>query len=189
MHVSLLVIWRMILCPSPQSVLHSSSFHPLTHSWSHTLWLDCTHLLYVWGWLQANSYPRSWSREFRGEVKWSLVLFLQEHVHLKQMKKEEEFTICALKQAVHHFRLSCSNSHACWLTPSTPFTNGPRMADTQQFFTGKLYVPVHILKLPAEELLWSALPPDDSRRGSGWGVGRALRKVVFHTLSIQTGLK
>lgn len=33
----------------------------------------------------------------------------------------------------------------------------PQLADTQQFFTGKLYVPVHTLKLPAEELFWSAL--------------------------------
>lgn len=33
----------------------------------------------------------------------------------------------------------------------------PQIADAQQFFTGKLYVPVHTLKLPAEELLWSAL--------------------------------
>ncbi|CAB1418251.1 unnamed protein product [Pleuronectes platessa] len=43
--------------------------------------------------------------------------------------------------------------------PSTsPRTLGPRMADAQQFFTGELYVPVHMLKLPAEELFWSALP-------------------------------
>ena len=41
------------------------------------------------------------------------------------------------------------------------------MADTQQFFTGKLYVPVHTLKLPAEELLWSALiqTGDEVKRG------------------------
>ncbi|KAL7831849.1 hypothetical protein AOLI_G00293970 [Acnodon oligacanthus] len=31
------------------------------------------------------------------------------------------------------------------------------MADPQQFFTGKLYVLVYQLKLPAEELLWLAL--------------------------------
>lgn len=31
------------------------------------------------------------------------------------------------------------------------------MADLQQFFTGKLYVLMYQLKLPAEELLWSAL--------------------------------
>lgn len=49
------------------------------------------------------------------------------------------------------------------------------MADTQQFFTGKLYVPVHMLKLPAEELLWSALPrmtqekeADEGGGGSWW---------------------
>ncbi|KAJ8275505.1 hypothetical protein COCON_G00072570, partial [Conger conger] len=34
------------------------------------------------------------------------------------------------------------------------------LADLQQFFTGKLYVPVSQLKLPAEELLWSALSYD-----------------------------
>lgn len=31
------------------------------------------------------------------------------------------------------------------------------LADPQQFFTGKLYVHVYQLKLPAEELLWLAL--------------------------------
>lgn len=31
------------------------------------------------------------------------------------------------------------------------------LADLQQFFTGKLYVLMYQLKLPAEELLWSAL--------------------------------
>lgn len=35
--------------------------------------------------------------------------------------------------------------------------NGRSLADLQQFFTGKLYVLVQQLKLPAEELLWSAL--------------------------------
>lgn len=46
----------------------------------------------------------------------------------------------------------------------------PRMADTQRFFTGKLYVPVHILKLPAEELLWSALPrmAKEEEADGGW---------------------
>lgn len=82
--------WRMIPCASPQLVLHSSSFQPLTHSWSHTLRLACTHLQYVWGWLQANSCPRSWNRDFRGEVKRSLVLFLQEHVNLKQTRKQKK---------------------------------------------------------------------------------------------------
>lgn len=48
------------------------------------------------------------------------------------------------------------------------------MADTRQFFTGKLYVPVHILKLPAEELLWSAQPrmtqEEEADGGEvGWG--------------------
>jgi len=32
------------------------------------------------------------------------------------------------------------------------------LADLPQFFPGKLYEPVLTLKLPAEELLWSALP-------------------------------
>lgn len=118
MHVSLLVIWRTILCASPQSVLHSSPFHPLTHSRSHTVWLACTHLLYVWDWLQASWNPRCWSREFRGEVKWSLVLFLQEHVRLKQMKKGVGYTVCALKRDVRHSRSSGLNSPACRLTPS-----------------------------------------------------------------------
>lgn len=34
---------------------------------------------------------------------------------------------------------------------------GCSLADLQQFFTGKLYVLTYQLKLPAEELLWSAL--------------------------------
>lgn len=34
---------------------------------------------------------------------------------------------------------------------------GCPLADPQQFFTGKLYVLVYQLKLPAEELLWLAL--------------------------------
>lgn len=47
--------------------------------------------------------------------------------------------------------------------PQTPAASASRerpisMADLQQFFTGKLYVLVQQLKLPAEELLWSALP-------------------------------
>lgn len=33
---------------------------------------------------------------------------------------------------------------------------GCSLADLQQFFTGKLYVLMYQLKLPAEELLWSA---------------------------------
>lgn len=43
---------------------------------------------------------------------------------------------------------------------------GSSLADRQQFFTGKLYVLVQQLKLPAEELLWSALSctQDDERR-------------------------
>lgn len=32
------------------------------------------------------------------------------------------------------------------------------LADLQQFFTGKLYVLMYQLKLPAEELLWLAIP-------------------------------
>ncbi len=36
-------------------------------------------------------------------------------------------------------------------------TPGSPLADLQQFFTGKLYVLVYQLKLPAEELLWLAL--------------------------------
>ncbi|KAG7321912.1 hypothetical protein KOW79_014770 [Hemibagrus wyckioides] len=35
--------------------------------------------------------------------------------------------------------------------------SGCPLADPQQFFTGKLYVLVYQLKLPAEELLWLAL--------------------------------
>lgn len=45
------------------------------------------------------------------------------------------------------------------------------MADTQQFFTGKLYVPVHMLKLPAEELLWSALHRMTQEEEAGGGGG------------------
>lgn len=36
------------------------------------------------------------------------------------------------------------------------------LADLQQFFTGKLYVLMYQLKLPAEELLWSALSCTDN---------------------------
>lgn len=65
------------------------------------------------------------------------------------------------------------------------------MADTQQFFTGKLYVPVHMLKLPAEELLWSALPrmtQEEEADGGGGGCWEEdCREAVFHTLSSQTG--
>lgn len=64
------------------------------------------------------------------------------------------------------------------------------MADTQQFFTGKLYVPVHMLKLPAEELLWSALPRMTQEEEADGGEGcweEDCREAVFHTLSSQTG--
>lgn len=64
------------------------------------------------------------------------------------------------------------------------------MADTQQFFTGKLYVPVHMLKLPAEELLWSALPRMTQEEEADGGEGcweEDCGEAVFHTLSSQTG--
>lgn len=78
MHVSLPVIWRMISCASPRPFLAHQLISP-TYSQliAHTLWLNCTHLLYVCDWLQASSYPRCWSREFRGEVKRSLLLFFR----------------------------------------------------------------------------------------------------------------
>lgn len=41
---------------------------------------------------------------------------------------------------------------------------GCSLADPQQFFTGKLYVLVYQLKLPAEELLWLALSCIPHRR-------------------------
>lgn len=44
----------------------------------------------------------------------------------------------------------CVHTHVCMCV----------LADLQQFFTGKLYVRVSQLKLPAEELLWSALSYD-----------------------------
>lgn len=52
------------------------------------------------------------------------------------------------------------------------------MADTQQFFTGKLYVPVHMLKLPAEELLWSALPRMTQEEEADGGGGCFTRSAV-----------
>ena len=65
------------------------------------------------------------------------------------------------------------------------------MADTQQFFTGKLYVPVHMLKLPAEELLWSALPrmtqEEEADVGGGCCWEEDWGEAAFHTLSSQTG--
>lgn len=45
-----------------------------------------------------------------------------------------------------------------WVQPHLcRMCNGHSLADLQQFFTGKLYVLVQQLKLPAEELLWLAL--------------------------------
>lgn len=53
-------------------------------------------------------------------------------------------------------KADCSSARGFWFE-LWYLTFDPQIADTQQFFTGKLYVPVHTLKLPAEELLWSAL--------------------------------
>lgn len=61
----------------------------------------------------------------------------------------------------------------------------PLMADTQRFFTGKLYVLVHMLKLPAEELLWSALPQTTQEQEVEGGG----RWEVFHMLRSHMGLK
>lgn len=63
------------------------------------------------------------------------------------------------------------------------------LADTRQFFTGKLYVPVHILKLPAEELLWSAQPRMTWEEEADGGGGRVkdwgrccFTRLVFRTV-------
>lgn len=170
MHVSLLVIWRMIFCASPQSFVYIGSFHPLTHSWSHTLWLDCTHLLYVCDWLQANSYPRYWSSEFRGEVKPPLLLFLQEYVHLKQKKEGRR------RRRSRHLCLkllgclSGSNSHARWLTRSTPSPLAPNGWHTAVLHWQALCSCTHAKAASWRTALVSPAP-DDSRRGSGWGGG------------------
>lgn len=71
------------------------------------------------------------------------VLFPQESACLKQMEKEE--------------KSDCSGQDVCFNLSRLILALWAQIADTQQFFTGKLYVPVHTLKLPAEELLWSAL--------------------------------
>lgn len=125
--------------------------------------------LFVCDWLQAASHPRYWSREFRKEVKPSHVLFLQECVHPKETKGREGVnTRHSRPPVLPHLQL--------------------QMAHTQQFFTGKLYVPVHMLKLPAEELLWSALPRmTQEEEADGSAVGRGLKKVVFHTRRSRIG--
>lgn len=52
----------------------------------------------------------------------------------------------------------------------------PQKAETQQFFTGKLYVSVHTLKLPAEELLWSALHQMTQAEEVAWECKKKGRK-------------
>lgn len=148
-----------LVCISP-GVLTDQLISP-TYSQLIALWLDCTHLLYDR--LQA-SCPRCWNREFRGEVKQPLLLFLQKHVRPKQKEGRRRIP-------VHHSQLPPLQT-----------------ADTQQFFTGKLYVPVHMLKLPAEELLWSALPRMTGEKevdGGWWEPDWGRRRF---TLSSQTGL-
>lgn len=83
------------------------------------------------------------------------------------------------RSRIHHLGLKagCPSLRPClartltltWRLLALPHPR-PWMADTQQFFTGKLYVPVHILKLPAEELLWSALPrmTREEEADGGW---------------------
>ncbi|KAL1260796.1 hypothetical protein QQF64_008623 [Cirrhinus molitorella] len=65
---------------------------------------------------------------------------------------------------VQHLSLNCSKNAELYSPhPVTPYfhifcrVSGSPLADLQQFFTGKLYVLVYQLKLPAEELLWLAL--------------------------------
>lgn len=190
-------VWRMIPCASPQLVLHSSSFLPLTHSWSHTLRLACTHLQYVWGWLQANSCPRSWNRDFRGEVKRSLVLFLQEHVNLKQTrkqkrkKKKEKESPCAPQSTQ-----DCASFRAVWfelsrLLAGRPTPIPPSPSALNGWHTAVLHWQALCSCAHTKAASWrTALvspAPDDSRRGSGWGVwewvgvGRTEEGGVSHT--------
>lgn len=83
------------------------------------------------------------------------------------------------------FRLSCTHWCRMWKEGS--------LADLQQFFTGKLYVLVQPLKLPAEELLWSALSctQDDGRREKTlrsrvWPPSRAVTCVACSCVGMET---
>ena len=101
----------------------------------------------------------------------SFSVFLQEHVHLKQPEEADGAAVGAFlrRPVVAPGCLVRTLTLAGWL-PELPHPR-PQMADTQQFFTGKLYVPVHMLKLPAEELLWSALHRMTQEEEAGGGGG------------------
>lgn len=110
-----------------------------------------------------------------GKLKRSLLLILQEYVKLKRTEEGEGVSVKA----------GCPSLRPGWNSPrlsADALTLGPQMADARQFFTGKLYVPVHMLKLPAEELLWSALP----RMTRDEEAEKKAEEEVFLTLS-QTG--
>lgn len=128
----------------------------------------------------AAGHPRYGSREFRGEVKTiSSSLFLQEYVQLKQDEGRRRHHL-----AVRHSRLSASNSHALWLTPSSPSPLAPNGWHTAVLHWQALCSCTHAKAASWRTALVSPAP-DDSRRGSGWGLlGRGLRKAVFHTLSL-----
>ena len=78
----------------------------------------CTHLPYVCDWLQAASCLRSWNWDFKGEVKQSLLLFLQKNVLLNQKKEEEVVDVWVFNGTVRHSRLPDLKSRAQRLTPS-----------------------------------------------------------------------
>lgn len=176
------------LCEPPESFLHISSFHPLTHSRSHTLRLDCTHLLYmcVAGCTPLHTHATG-KRSSEGEINQSLLLILQEHVHLKQKDKRG---VCALNRTVRQSRLFVSEeavSHARWPTPRTPSPLAPNGWRTAVLHWQALCSCTHAKAASWRTALVSPAP-DDSRIGNGWGlVGRSQRKATLHTLCSQTG--
>lgn len=63
-------------------------------------------------------------------------------------------TFAPAKVPSHAAENSCESRRR---SAGAPRRRGSSLADLQQFFTGKLYVLMQQLKLPAEELLWSSL--------------------------------
>lgn len=95
-------------------------------------------------------------------------------------KKEKESPCLCVRAHASERKQDCASFQVVWFELSrwlagrlrSPPHARPWLADTRQFFTGKLYVPVHILKLPAEELLWSAQPRITWEEEADGGGGR-----------------
>lgn len=90
--------------------LHISSFHPLTHSWSHT---HCgstapTYCTCVTGGRPAHTHAAG-AGSLEGKLNdlfFFFSVFLQEHAHLKQPEEGDGAAVCAFKEAVRHTGLS-----------------------------------------------------------------------------------